>query len=123
MILMVKDYSVEYVVDNLEYVRIEQTYYLTKEGDVYYREVFNGRLIPGLKNHSVSIFMPRYRKHDTTKYQKKILDDGKTKKEIEVCVANAVNGFQKGEYVSNVIHPCLNAYLCNDNGKTVRVIK
>ena len=121
MILMVRDYPVEYIIDNLEFVRVEQLYYLTKDGEIYYRETFDGKLFSAMKSESVSVFMPRQEK--STKYQKEIFDDGKTKKEIEVCVATAINGFRNGEYVSYVVHPSLNAYLCNDNGKTIRIIK
>ena len=121
MILMVRDYPTEYIIDNLEFARVEQLYYLTKDGEVYYREVFNGKLFSAIKSESVSVFMPRQEKN--TRYQKEIFDDGKAKKEIEVCVATAINGFRKGERVSYVIHPSLNAYLCNDDGKTIRVIK
>ena len=35
MILMVKDRATEYIIDSLEFVKVEYLYYLTKDGKVY----------------------------------------------------------------------------------------
>jgi len=119
MILMVKDRATEYIIDSLEFVKVEYLYYLTKDGKVYYRDMPDGALFQNTSKDSVSVFMSR---NPTTKYQKEIYYEDKLKKEIEVCQAIAVKTLQNDKWITYVIHPNLSAYLCNNEGKTIRVI-
>jgi hypothetical protein len=119
MILMVNDYPAVYIIDDLEFVRLEQLYYISREGDVYYRETPEGCLFELYLNDTTTLLEPRDTLKMVDNYQTEIYDDGETEKEIKVCLANAVCARRNGIYHTYIIYPTLNAYLCNNVGKTI----
>ena len=118
MILMVMAYPKEFVIDNLEDVEIiEKTYYLNRDKDLFYSmETFG---IPYQCTYKAQIFAP-----DTpqvTKYREvEVANVEESRKKQSVCTVNAVRCNIKGEEKLFIIHPEFSAYLCNDNGKTIK---
>jgi hypothetical protein len=123
MILMVRDYPAEYIIDDLEFVRVEQLYYISKESNVYYRETFKGNMFNLHMDDTTSLFVPRDKYDDDAEYQLEPIGNELSEEKVEVCVANAVCALKNGVYRTYIIHPSLNAYLCNNDGKTIRVIR
>jgi hypothetical protein len=116
MILMVLDYPEEFVVDGLSEISIiDELYFISKDGSVFKsEEPFD----PLSKFYEASrVFIPK--SDALTKYEKVEVQNC-VNKEQEVCKAKAVWYTRKGDVELIVIHPGCKAYLCNDNGKTIK---
>lgn len=118
MILMVMNHPEEFVFDNLKEVKIiDEMYFLNRYGEVFKSEEPFGIL--SKYYGATRLFLPT---NDCVSAYEKVEVKESTEKEQEVIKAKAVWCLRNGEEEVIVIHPLCEAYLCNDNGKTIKKI-
>lgn len=117
MMLMVVDGYDKFVIDELEEVKIiSHKYYLNRDLELFKSD--NRYETPRMCYEATRIFGPK--DDPLTKYRRVVVEDvPESEKEQEICDVKAVYGLKKDKAELIVIHPLCEAYLCNNEGKTI----
>lgn len=122
MILMVNGETGKFIVDQLEEVNImECIYYMDRNMQVF--EARDKHDYPHKTYKFSKVFAPK--KDTLTNYEEMQIEDvDNPKATASLCEVKGLyilkRGKDKGEIV--IIHPAYEAYLCNDQGKTIEKI-